>query len=222
MLNHFWATAWFDKLYEAALFEEYVLWFDACVTKIPIGAPRPPHVFLGSSPDFDQGREFSAFAARHPKKAVERMMPDGKVHGAFTYALLKGLNGDAADSATGLVTSSGLKKHLINTMKTWMSDADREDADVSDEPGFGFVDELVFAQVDPPKRAVQFRFSQDAEGSGVSIRTSAFDTVVNGVVENGVWQTKLRNGIFSVSVEATGDTKLFEIRSDENVVIEVP
>src|SRR5262249_48202083 len=118
---------------------------------------------------------FSAYAARFPQQAVERVMDDDKqFHGVFTYALLKGLREGAANPATGEVTSDTLKSYLYSNMKNWMTDEQRSDPSVSQEPDFGFDDPMVFCTVNKiPLTAVDLAFPASAEGRTFRVVTGA-------------------------------------------------
>jgi hypothetical protein len=146
---HVWISDWFQRLYKAALFKEYVLWMDCCMSREPLTVPQPCDLELQFDRDSDEGLAFTAFSARFPKRAVENVMPNGKTHGVFTYALLDGLRGAAADPETGEVTTEGLKDYLIASMKPLMSADDQENVEVSKQPDFGLQDEIVLARVAP-------------------------------------------------------------------------
>ena len=143
-------------------------------------------------------------------------MPDGLVHGAFTYALLKGLDGDAADPSTGMVTTSTLQKHLRETMRTWMKKDDIEDPDVSSEPDFGPADPIELVHVGQTQQRIRFLFPASAQGAEVRIETGNFQTVQSGVVQSGQWATQLSNGIYRLVVDASGLTRTFEVRSQDD------
>ena len=69
----------------------------------------------------NQGKRFFAFGTKWKKVSWERAMPDGKIHGVFTTALLTGLKGAAVDSTSGQVTARTLRNYLLNCMKNFLS-----------------------------------------------------------------------------------------------------
>jgi hypothetical protein len=127
------ATGWLNWLQDRGYFREYVLWMDCCMNREeftpgdliarPGAASVPPRASL------------VAFAAPRPQKAVEvPIAEDGNnVHGAFTWALLQGLRGAAADQ-NGQVTGRSLADWVRNAQIAWLGERDLKDSDVSREP----------------------------------------------------------------------------------------
>ena len=92
---HVYAHSWLKAFRRAGLFRDVVLWMDCCMNyqqSIMVDeadmriaqSTRPP------------GPAFVGLAAQ-TKSALEHTMPDGKVHGVFTWTLLEVLKGGAAD-----------------------------------------------------------------------------------------------------------------------------
>jgi hypothetical protein len=77
---------------------------------------------------------------------------DGKAHGVFTTALLAGLNGAAADAATGEVSAKTLREYLINYMKDYFAPEDRLNPTSTQSPIFRTWTTPVawFCQLTPP------------------------------------------------------------------------
>ena len=141
------ASLWLQWWQDAGYFNEFVLWMDCCMNRVMQAVPgiAPLIPIMTGSP---AGPSFIAFAAQRPLKAVEMKIPaDGnKVHGVFTWSLLQGLKGRAADE-TGTVTGRSLADWLRNAILPWLSDADRSDPDVSQAPEIAAEDAaLVFAK----------------------------------------------------------------------------
>ena len=78
---------------------------------------------------------FVAFAAQRPLKAVEIPIAEdgGKTHGAFTWALIEGLRGAAAD-VNGSVTGRSLADWVRNAQASQNDPRDLADVDVAKEP----------------------------------------------------------------------------------------
>ena len=168
---HLEAAAWADWFYRATYFDEYVLWMDCCMNP---EVPMPPEdVGFGTVQPTSSPPMFSAFAARFPSYSVEARMDDGQVHGAFTWALLTGLRGAAADPVTGEVRSGSLHDYLLNSMRSFMTAEQRQDPQVSKEPDFGPVDDLLLATVKRASSHVTLRFPPAAEGTGWRILTGS-------------------------------------------------
>ncbi|MFC0804620.1 MULTISPECIES: hypothetical protein [Sinorhizobium] len=157
---------WLNWWRNAACFDEYVLLLDACMNRLVTAVPRPaPYKLINSYET--PGECFLAYAAKAPKKTVERSLPteNGKFHGVFTWCLLEGLTGAAANSSN-LVTGKTLQNWLVNSMYHWFTDSDRDDIDVSLEPDILTADQtLVLAtNVKPKTYSVELIFPDEVVG----------------------------------------------------------
>jgi hypothetical protein len=128
------ASAWLAWLQDAGYFREFVLWMDCCMNRMLFLPPRDPPLPPVNAP-VPPGPSFVAFAAQRPLKAVEASIPEdgGRTHGLFTWALLEGLRGAAADTH-GRVTGRSLADWLRNAQGARLSEADRNDPEVATEP----------------------------------------------------------------------------------------
>jgi hypothetical protein len=163
---HIYPSSWLEWFQDAAYFDEFVLWMDCCMnrmTTMPL-LPAPALPLARPSP---AGPTFIAFAAQRPLKAVEREFEDdpGKVHGVFTWTLLQGLKGAAAD-AYGMVTGRSLADWLRNAQRQKMAKADLDDPDVAEEPEIAREDSgVVFGRgVAPPQYPVRLSFAPAVAG----------------------------------------------------------
>jgi Caspase domain len=139
-------SAWLDWLRDADYFSEYILWMDCCMDRQVLTPPTPPPLTpIGGG---GAGRTFIAFAAPRPLKAAEKEIPpDGKQwHGVFTWNLLEGLRGAAANQF-GLVTAASLADWIRQAQLGWLDSADRSNASVAKEPSIVEKDDsIVFAK----------------------------------------------------------------------------
>jgi hypothetical protein len=220
ILDHVFIASWFRWFVDAALFEQYVLWFDACVTRNRLANPKPVVFPIQNSADAHLGRVFVAYAARFPAKAVERRMPDGKIHGAFTYTLLLGLQGAAADPVTGDITTGRLKDYLIGTMSAHMLPEDIEDPDVSNEPDFGIVDELVIVSRSNAVGTVQLRLPAALLGKPLEIRDGTLASVASKPAESPI-SLSLAPGLYKAVSPQANWSRNFEVTGDGNAVIDL-
>jgi hypothetical protein len=159
-------TAWIEWLQEADYFRECVLWMDCCMDRVVMTPPTPPPldpIYARNSP----GPSFVAFAASRPLKAVEKPIPEdgGRWHGIFTWNLLQGLRGAAANEF-GIVTGKSLGDWLRHAQLSWLDDAEQANPDIAKEPAIIADDEnLVFARgLDPLRLSVTLRTPQTANG----------------------------------------------------------
>ena len=212
-------SAWSEWFANAAYFDEVVLWMDACMTS-ELSILLAPAGYGVNQAVSGGARMFSAFAARFPLMAVERKMPDGLQHGVFTYALLEGLRGRAADPDSLKITTDGLRGYLINAMKTFMSDQDQQDMSVSKEPDFGFVDQMEFGSVaSAPTFPAAINFPPTAVGQPFIVQTGApLTTVLSGTVTAASQVVNLPKGVYFARVEPLGWLQDFTIVGGDHVV----
>jgi uncharacterized caspase-like protein len=214
-------TSWVDWLWEASVFQEYVLWVDTCATRV-----TPPIVLHSCDlpperhPEPTRGRLFWMFAAGLNQTAVEAEI-EGEWHGVFTYALLKGLNG-----ASGApVTTQNLKTYMINSMKTFMTDNQRNDPVVAKEPWFGPEADMEFAVPAAPQAfSVTLRFPQDCVGKRVTISVTKDSPLVDEtVLQQAEWEVSLGVGAYVLFVSDLDRQHAFEVtKGGADAVVTVP
>ena len=146
-----YAHAWLRWFRKAQRFREAVLWMDCCMDfqqSIPVQEVlmRPQ---LGTG---IPGPAFIGLAA-HTKKALERTMADGKVHGVFTWTLLQGLRGGASDER-GQVTGESLRTFLYTVMPEFLPE-DARSAGLIDLQPFVRADQGMVFRVFPTGRSTR-------------------------------------------------------------------
>jgi hypothetical protein len=182
-------NSWFDWFWYQAYFKEFVLWIDTCATRDPVGPLEPCPWPVRPRRDAGGGPLFMAFGAEYGKMAVENEI-EGDWHGVFSYALLTALNGAIGSP----VSSEALRGYLLNSLRTFMNQAQLNHSGVAKEPHFGTTDPMVFTT--PPRRtfAVTLEFPQDCVGKEATISTAA------GVIHT----TRLGQAQWTVDLEAGG------------------
>jgi hypothetical protein len=217
-------TSWLDWFWKAAHFKEFVLWADCCATRAPVAVFTVCDRSPKNGQNAGNGHTFTAFAAKFDRRAVEREMDeDGKWHGVFTWALLKGLNG-AAESG-GAVTSASLRDYLTENMHTFMRDDQQIDRDVAKEPDFGNVDPIVFRPLQAASRfPVMLRFPAACIGKSVMIVSSASQPPADMTTLVGTdWKLELEAGSYAAFVPALGLSHAFTVTGGSaNGVVIVP
>ena len=194
------ASDWMEWLWYANRFQELILWADACATRTAVdvlhGCTLRRQFALRPT-----ALRFDAFAAQFNLLSVERQMPNGEWHGAFTYALLQALHG-----ATGApVTTSSVRNYLTNNMQAFMDETQRV-ATVSQEPDFGRVDEIRIADPpDPRTYPVTLRFRDDCVGHTATISMSAsLPAAAETLLDATEWQPSLHAGAYVAAVPDLG------------------
>lgn len=220
---HVPATGWLDWLQESGYFDEFVLWMDCCMNRRqtlpesevpfePRTQPRPP------------GPTFIAFAARRPLRAVECEIAEGEkkqIRGVFTWSLLQGLRGAAADSY-GKVTARSLALWLRNAQRAWMREGDLTDRRVSQEPEIIKEDDgLIFARgVKRTAFAVRLLFPPDAVGKVARLWSGHPPTKQVLTIEAAGNAVHLEPGLYLVDVPEASLRHGFEVLRPGDVVIE--
>ena len=216
---HIHATGWLKWLQESAFFDEFVLWMDCCMDRMATGPVRDP---LLSAPDggVPPRAGFVAFAAQRPLMAVENPIPadEGKVHGVFTWALLQGLRGAAADQ-NGRVTGRSLADWVRNAQAALMTDAQRENSNVALDPEIIQEDPgMIFVRgIEQLRYRVTLDFTEEANGleavlwSGVPPAARQFMVDAN--------HHMLTPGLYLVEVPDIGLSQGFEVLTDMRVVV---
>jgi hypothetical protein len=161
-------------------------------------------------------RVFESFAAGIGLRAVENQMADGDWHGAFTYALLRGLEGEAPTP----VTSDTLSDYLRNAMKQFQSDDDKPRRTVAHEPAFGRRDPITFAEPARQTVPVRITFAPACRGQRATVaRGRGRPAVAERLLTETEWQLKLEPGLYVVLVDALGLSKAFEAVGDADVSV---
>jgi hypothetical protein len=158
------AKAWADRFYENGLFEEVLLFQDACREPVIDVDLTPPYLKRSYMPGIQGRKRFYAFAARSPLLAVEKNI-GGQVRGVFSATLMEGLNGAARDPATGEITAEDLKRYLVANMVARLDPTELADDDISQKPEVFEPDPFVVVPAPPAAGA--------SAGGGAAAATGA-------------------------------------------------
>lgn len=212
-------TSWLDWFWYAARFEEYVLWVDTCATRVPPSIElRPCDRDRETRADAAQGDLLIIFAAGFNYTSVENEL-EGDWHGVFTHALLKGLKGAAGSP----VTTQALKTYLFNSMKTFMTDAQRRNPQVAKEPWFEQAADLELAA---PAAQQTFtattRFPPECVGKRVTVSVNATSPLVaDETLAAEEWKLELPVGAYAVYVPELGLQAAFQVTGGQDAVVTV-
>lgn len=211
---HVHATGWLNWLQDGAYFHEFVLWMDCCMDRMASGPVRDPLMTV-INPGIPPRASFVAFAAQRPLKAVENRVPadGGKVHGVFTWALLQGLRGAAADQ-NGRVTGRSLADWLRNAQSALMTDAQRANSDIALDPEIIEEDNgLIFCRgIAPLRYRVRFEFPAAARGQTASLWSGVPPAARQFAADDA--EQLLTPGLYLLQVPAIGLSQGFEVLGD--------
>jgi hypothetical protein len=218
---HVYPSSWVEWFQDAAYFDEFVLWMDCCMNRfstLPL-ALAPAQPLTSPSP---AGPAFIAFAAQRPLKAVERKFSEDndKVRGVFTWTLLEGLQGAAADRY-GMVTGRSLADWMRNAQKPRMDQRDLADPDVAQEPEISSEDAgIIF------RRGIAFKlydvnlsFAPAAQGHQVRLWSGRPAKAETFQIDGGTKTLSLRPGLYVVDVPDAGLRQGFEITGPASVTV---
>lgn len=216
------ATGWLNWLQDAGYFREFVLWMDACMNRVSFVQPHDPPLPLAASSSPPRA-SFVAFAAQRSLKAVETVVPEdaNRTHGVFTWTLLEGLRGAAAD-ANGRVTGRSLADWVRNAQSARFEPRDRDDRDVGQEPEVVQEDAaLIFARgVRPPVYNVSFTFPPAAQGTTAQLWAgSPFAIAQSFVVGDTPKHLDLKPGLYLLEVPEVGLRHGFEVVRPTSIAI---
>jgi hypothetical protein len=218
------ATGWLSWLQDSGYFREFVLWMDCCMNRLSFLQPRDPPIPVVNAADPPRAN-FVAFAAQRPLKAVEAPIPEDNnlVHGVFTWTLLEGLRGAAAD-VNGRVTGRSLSDWVRNAQIARMSKRDLEDADVAKEPEIVHEDAgLIFARgVSKPTYEIRVTFPAPALGKIARVWGGAPVRIVGDAfpIDNALQKLQLPPGLYLIDVPDAGYRQGFEVVQPGELIIE--
>lgn len=218
--SYVYAHAWLRWFRKAQRFREAALWMDCCMDfqqSIPVrevlmrpqlGTSVPGPVFIG--------------LAAHTKKALERKMPDGQVHGVFTWTLLKGLTGGASDER-GQVTGESLRTFLYTVMPEYMPE-DARSAGLIDLQPFIRADQDMLIRVLPDRPKFQVRLSVPAAAAGRELRIWTGRPprrVVSERLNGTQWSGGLVRGLYVAELPQAGVRQGFQVSGAGDVDVDV-
>ena len=200
------AHAWADRFYENGLFEEVLLFQDACREPVLDVDPTPPYLKRSRMPGIQGRKRFYAFAARSPLLALEKPI-GGQVRGIFAATLMEGLGGAAREPRTGAISAEDLKRYLMANMEKRLDQAELDNDEISRRPEVYDPDQFVivpaaFGADAAPAAVPTFPVEVAlAAGAGARILDHAGNVVRDtapGAAGAAPWRTDLPLGLFEL------------------------
>ena len=208
--EYVYAHAWMRWFRKAQRFRETVLWMDSCMNyeqSIPVNEVlMRPKIGTGVP-----GPAFIALAAQ-TKSALEHSMPDGQVHGVFTWTLLQGLRGGAADER-GRITAESLRNFLYTVMPEFLPASARHSSSVDLQPFVRADEGMVFRRLPArPKCPVRLVFPAGSVGDELRIWTGRpLAQVTSAVLSSAEWTGDLLRGVYVAEVPEAGLRHGFQV-----------
>jgi hypothetical protein len=221
-VKHFLATTWHDRLINSRFFAEYVLFMDCCtqarVTLIPSDPPFELKPILVPQPP-----QVVGCAAKFGEMAVELPLgPNGEFHGVFTFELVRGLRGAAANPKTGGIRTGDLLGYLYQAVPQHIDKLPEKDrTGVSREPDFIEDDDIEFVapqQVVASAKARKITFTNKdgpIPGDGTLVQILDHERHPEGApvaVVGGELAVTLAPGFYKL--EWTGGKRLIDVADD--------
>jgi hypothetical protein len=199
-LHNLSPKAWADRFYENGLFEEVLLFQDACREQVNDVELTPPYLKKSVMPGIGNRKRFYAFAAKSPLLAIERPI-GGVVRGVFSATLMAGLEGGARDPMTGEITGFQLKSYLVANMVARLEPADLDNDDISKRPEVFDLDPFVIVPAAPVAAASDLFPVAVASGvPGARILDGARAVVATAPIGPPPWRVQLPVGLFELVV----------------------
>ena len=215
-IDHVLATVWHDQLCNMKYFEEYVLWMDCCTqAKVTLVPSLPPFELKPAL--VPRARQFVACAAKFPLLAVELPLgPAGEYRGVFTYELLRGLKGAAANPVTGEIRTKDLEGYLFAAMPKHIDTIPN---------AFDHIARTGFARtgrhtVSPPQsplkvRTITFVGDTPPDGAAVTISDHSRTIVATVAVANNQVSASLAPGLYRI--EWIGGKRLIDVSDQDSI-----
>jgi hypothetical protein len=215
-----------DWFFHAACFDEILLFMDCC--RQMVGAQPPlnmPYSGVESPDALTRVKYLYGFATQWSKNTRERDI-GGVIRGVFTTALVEGLRGAAA-GPDGKITTNTLSDYLYNHMRGFMTPADKDDPNLSNEPdlysqpkrGEGFViveltkkpknvveqfTQFVFgAKPEAPKFPVVLRAPAELSGKPIQILDYLLQPLGPPILAQPEVKLELERGMYLIQVEGS-------------------
>lgn len=216
---------------KAGIFDEVVLFMDCCreryLRQVPLRVP--PYVDLTDPTAVERSKILFGFATRWSRMSREKPMPDGKVRGVFSTALLAGLNGAAADSH-GDITARSLADYLYNHMKSLLSPEELKDDDIPKEPELvydpnpnaRFLLLLGHPEAAAPRFPVTVHLRPEDAGRDVEILDSGLRMAARAHAPGPEWRVELEPGMYLCQVREAGRPQPFEVSGLRGLEVRMP
>ncbi|WP_267146737.1 caspase family protein [Pyxidicoccus xibeiensis] len=216
---------------KAGIFDEVVLFMDCCRERYLVQVPLrvPPYVDLTDPTSVERSKILFGFATRWSRLSREKPMPDGKVRGVFSTALVAGLNGAAVD-AQGDITARSLADYLYNHMKSLLSPEELKDDDIPKEPELVYDTNpnarFLLLQGHPEASAPRFPVTvhlrpEDAERD-VEILDSRLHVAARAHAPGPAWSVTLEPGLYLGQVREGGRQQPFEVSGLRGLEVRMP
>jgi Caspase domain len=208
--EYVYAHAWMRWFRKAQRFRETVLWMDSCMNyeqSIPVTEVlMRPKIGTGVP-----GSAFIAVAAQ-TKSALEHVMPDGRAHGVFTWTLLQGLGGGAADER-GRITGESLRSFLYTVMPEFLPARARNSSSIDLQPFVRADEGMVFRRLPArPKYRVRLVLPVASVGNELRIWTGRpLAQVASEAPSSAEWTGELVRGLYVIEVPAAGLRHGFQV-----------
>jgi hypothetical protein len=216
---HIYAHSWLRAFRRAGLFRDYVLWMDCNMNyQQSIVADEADMRPMQSTKA--PGPAFVGLAAQ-TRSALETTMTDGKVHGLFTWTLLQGLRGGAADEQ-GRVTGESLKTFLLSAMPEFLPDQARRAAAAVELHPFVRADQgMVFTRFrERPAYPVRLRMPRATAGHRLNLWTGRpHVAAVSQDLTGAEWEGRLVRGLYVAEVPDAGLRQGFQVTGSGEVEV---
>jgi hypothetical protein len=194
----------------AAAFDEILLFMDCCRDDFGRTPVHYPPFADKVEPGGANVRTLYAYATKWSYSAREKIIDKGEVRGVFSYALMEGLRGGAAENC--VVTGASLEKYVFSRLPKLVGGTSYQ------EPRFYYEKQRDINIVRTPVQTTAVNISWSNLPPGATIELSRANA---GVIEQHLvgldtkWQVSLSIGVYKLQVPGTAVRKLFEVVGEE-------
>jgi hypothetical protein len=200
----------------AAAFDEVLLFMDCCRDDFGRTPVHYPPFAEKTDPGGANVRTLYAYATKWSYSAREKIIDKGEVRGVFSYALMEGLRGKAAES--GVVTGSSLEKYVFSRLPKLVGETSYQ------EPRFYYEKQRDITIVNTPVKTSAVSISWSNLPPEASIELSRANAAVidrHLAAQDTKWQVSLPIGVYKLQVPNTAVRKLFEVVGEEALDVQL-
>ncbi len=214
--HHIPGSVYVDWFRAAAAFDEILLFMDCCRDDYGRTALHLPPFSELKRPEAASVRFFYAYATKWSYKAREKKVESGEVRGLFSFALMEGLHGGAANGA-GRITGQSLANYVYNRLPGL------NNGEKPQEPRFDYEpqrDIVIVENAVAPKPNVTITFTRAGADYEIELLGPDRGLMGNWRTKDGPWRRALQRGLYKLHAPATGRSQFFEVPGGEEVHVE--
>jgi uncharacterized caspase-like protein len=219
---HWLANYTADWFYKSGYFDEIILFADCCRVDVPLPGLNMPWNEVNDSSGRVKKR-FYAYATGRSMTSREDIMPDGLVHGIFTYFLLEGLkytgyqpDPDNQNNQKRVITTSSLRRYLIDAMRNYGPEPMTPEFVLNEA-----LEDFEIATLPLKLYPVTVHLPPNLAGKSAEILNGSYRLLKEIKACNADLKLDLEKGLYAVRFPAENIQKLFSVSGTGEVDVKV-